>query len=326
MMAAMRVAMRRLRSCPQVAFGLLLSAALVVILVQLGDVRKAARLIVLFPPATAAQVLALALCYEAARFAQWVVFVRRLGVDAELSDLALSFSGSEAAKGLPGGSYAQSALLSRARQTPLAYSAAATTLIIWLEVAVAAVTLLLLGVPGWFWLRPACLALLAGMAAIVVLLPRTVAPARMPAWAAASPLGRWLTAQAALFLEGARTLLAPRTLLVGFALSWLYLLLASAGFTIILRGVGEPGATLHDGVVALMAGLAVGLVVPIPVDFGMVELGSLGSLVALGFGPGTALAAVILNRVAGMSVGLILVLAVGMATRDRWRAIVSPER
>ena len=143
-MAALGVPIRRLRSYPRIALGLIASAVLVVVLVEVGDVRRAVGLVVLFPPASAAQVLMLAFGYEAARFAQWVVFVRRLGVDAPTADLALSSSGAEAAKGLPGGSYAQSALLSRARHTPLAYSAAATTVIIWLEVAVAAFTLSLI--------------------------------------------------------------------------------------------------------------------------------------------------------------------------------------
>src|SRR5205807_4483595 len=54
--------------------------------------------------------------------------------------------------------------LRQAQGFPMARSAAATTIIIWLEVAICLVAVLILGVGSWTWVRPAAAALLVGIA------------------------------------------------------------------------------------------------------------------------------------------------------------------
>ena len=67
---------------------------------------------------------------------QWWLLLRDGERPASWRVAVMSYMGGELAKSLPGGQYAQTYVLRRAQGTPIAVSAAATTVILWLEVVV----------------------------------------------------------------------------------------------------------------------------------------------------------------------------------------------
>lgn len=311
---------------PQTVIGLICSVLLFAVVLGLGDIRRAFGLVLKFPLQNVLAIFVLLSCYEGVRYAQWLVLVRQAGVHVTWRELLFSFSGGEATRSLPGGNYFQNYLLKRTGGADPAYTAATTTVIIWFEVCASLCTLLIVGVPGWWWLRPVCAPLLAGIAYVALVVVRRGRDPERPEWLQDRRWGPWLLDRAAVFREGAREVLTPTCITVGLALALGYLLLAGTAFTIILRGLGLPDAPLQQGVVAYMAGLAAGLVLPIPVDLGIAEIGGMGVLLALGINREVALAAVLINRIAGLVVGLLLAGLVSIILHDEWHAVFAEEQ
>jgi len=311
---------------PGFVSGLVLSVLVLTLLFTIGDLRMSIVLIKQFPMGQVAGIVGLLLGYEVTRFIQWYVFARKLRVPVTWQELLFSFAGGEATKSLPAGNYFQNYLLGRIGGIDAAYSAAATTTIIWLEVCAALMTLLVLGVPGWEWLTPVCTILLGGIAYVVTVIARRRRGAVHPEWLAKRRPGRWVLERTDEFLQGAQALLQPGTLVIGLALSFIYLLLAALAFRLVLEGVGVTNASVHQGIVTYMAGLAAGLILPIPVDLGVAELGALGVLLALGIGRDAALASVLVNRMAGIVTGLVVALIVGVSLPAQWHAVFRERR
>src|SRR5262249_56161750 len=75
---------------------------------------------------------------------------------------------------------------------------------------------------------------------------------------------------------GIKALARPRVLLVEALLSAAYLTVAGIGLYCIIRGVGLTQIPLNQALAVYFLSLAVGLLVPIPVDFGLIELSGAG--------------------------------------------------
>jgi hypothetical protein len=99
------------------------------------------------------------------------------------------------------------------------------------------------------------------------------------------------------FRGGATLLLKPRVLLPMLLLSAAYLIAGAAGLHVVVGGLGMTSISFADTLAVYFFGLAVGLLLPIPVDIGVIEISSVGALLAVGGDGSLAIAAVLLYRV-----------------------------
>src|ERR671931_85789 len=123
---------------PRVVVPLVLWIGIIAVLLGYANVDRVLHAASAFQPHYLLLILLLTLAYEALRAMQWLLFLRVLNHRTAWRGGLMSFMGGEMAKVLPGGQYFQTYLLRQAQGFPMARSAAATTIIIWLEVVAAA--------------------------------------------------------------------------------------------------------------------------------------------------------------------------------------------
>lgn len=297
--------MKRILS-PRVLIPTVVSLALFTFLIGFSEPHKLLHALAL-PPDRIGWVLGLMLFYEILRGGAWFLFLRRLDIQASLSEIAFCFSGGEVAKSLPGGVFFQNYLLNKVMGAHFSYSSGASTALLALEGTVTYLALLVMGLPLLPWLRPA-LGGLAGAFAIVVVLSRFYAlPARLLTWASRHhhPRVRGLAVHLDQFMRGGRTLLAYHLLVPGLLLVALYL----GANGMVLYTIGHQFAIPRLNPEAAMDVLAfsifVPLIFPVPIQFGFTELTGLGALAAYGASRGDAIATMIAYRAWGMGLSML---------------------
>jgi Lysylphosphatidylglycerol synthase TM region len=148
---------------PKIILSTLLSAALLVFVLtfansrEIGDEVKQALTGAVIPA------FFLTILYLAAKLTQWRIYLGRLGVKPGWRELLVPYAGGEMGNSLPMGVYVENYLLNGSFGSGVGRSAAATTWMLITEIVTCLLALLLLGVPGWLWVRPASALLLVGM-------------------------------------------------------------------------------------------------------------------------------------------------------------------
>lgn len=307
----MRVVLRWLLR-PAVLIPLILSAGLLVVLFTLADVRKVAAIVEDFDPRFLLVFALLMAAYFAIRAAQWHFLLRRLGIHAPLRSQVFAYALGELTKSLPIGNYFQNYLLRQSQGTAFSVSSVATTLILVTEVVVALAGVVVLGLGPWTgWLRPLILLGGVGVIALALLLYALRNVVRLPGTLAQRKGIAALLTELRRSREGLRALLRPGVLLVDVLLSAAYLTVAGVGLYCIVRGAGLGQLSLAQALAVYFFSLAIGLLVPIPVDIGLIELSGAGALTALAVGRSAALSVMLLNRV--LSVAMTGALGIGVA-------------
>ena len=307
----MRVVLRWLLR-PAVLIPLILSAGLLVVLFTLADVRKVAAIVEDFDPRFLLVFALLMAAYFAIRATQWHFLLRRLGIHAPLRSQVFAYALGELTKSLPIGNYFQNYLLRQSQGTAFSVSSVATTLILVTEVVVALAGVVVLGLGPWTgWLRPLILLGGVGVIALALLLYALRNVVRLPGTLAQRKGIAALLTELRRSREGLRALLRPGVLLVDVLLSAAYLTVAGVGLYCIVRGAGLGQLSLAQALAVYFFSLAIGLLVPIPVDIGLIELSGAGALTALAVGRSAALSVMLLNRV--LSVAMTGALGIGVA-------------
>lgn len=287
----------RVTFSPRVVVPLVFGFGLILLLLNYANVGRVAHAAGGFQPAYLLAIMLLIVGYEALRAVQWLLFLRVLDRDTPWRIAVMSYMGGEMAKMLPGGQYFQTYLLRQARGVAIARSAAATSIILWFEVIVCLIVVLVLGVGPWTWLRPTALILLCGIAIGIMTLRHRRLSARLRAAASGNTrlLAAWRWYDT--FAVAAIALLRPRVLGAAIALSAGYILCAAVELWAIAaaRGVRDIGP--GQALVAYAFALGLGMLVIIPIDLGLVELGGLAVLIALGVGRADALTIMLVQRV-----------------------------
>jgi uncharacterized protein (TIRG00374 family) len=283
---------------PAVLVPLVLGAATLALLVTLADARKVITDVLGFQRSYLLYFLVLMGVYFALRGVQWHYLLRSLGIRAPLRSQVFAFSLGEITKSLPVGNYFQNYLLLESHGTEFGRSSVATSLILLTEVVVSLGAVLLLGLGGWSgWVR---LLIVIGVVAVTLVAAVLYACrdlVRIPAWLARHTATRRVLAELEHYRIGARALLRPRVLMVESALSAGYLSTAAVGLYCIIRGFGIGGISLWQAAAVYFVSLAVGLILPIPVDFGVIELSGAGALVVFGVDKSAAVGVMLVNRV-----------------------------
>lgn len=234
--------------------------------------------------------------YLAARGLVWRQLLAQQGARVPMPTFLVAFAAGEFAKDLPGGAYVEDYLLSRA-SVPVAKSVTATTALSALEAIFALPFVLVWGVPGWPWLRPAIEAILAAYVVMIALLwfltgagnaqsRRTHSGALQPALHSVQG-----------FLKEARHLVAWRTIRENLLPTAVYCGIVLFDILLLGRTVGARGLGVREAAV-VFGFITLSLVLlPIPTSLGVTEASGVGALVAFGASPAEAVAILLLLRV-----------------------------
>jgi uncharacterized membrane protein YbhN (UPF0104 family) len=282
---------------PRVIVPLVFGIGIIAVLLGYANAGQVIQVASSFQPIYLIAIFLLLVSYEILRALQWLVFLSVIEQSVPWRTALMSFMGGEMTKMLPAGQYFQTYLLREARGIPIARSAAATSIIIWLEVLVCAVILLITGVGRWIWVRPAALVILVGLAVLFAVLIRRPLSASLFNLARryAPLLAAWTWYDA--FATAASVLLRPRALLPAVAFSAGYIACAATGLWAIAGALGISSIGPGEALVVYCFALIVGLVVPIPIDLGLTELSGLTALIAFNVNRADALTVMLLQRV-----------------------------
>ena len=202
----------------------LLSAALLMILLNLANTGSVAFAIALAAPRAVLPVCLLTLLYLIVKAVQWSYYLSHVGIRPGWRKLLIPYVGGELGGSLPMGVYLENYLLKGIEGANIGRSFAATTWMLITEIEFCLLMLLIVGVPGWSWVRPLAAALLVGMLLVGWLLFRTRTAQRLlERW---QPRQQWLQSLmngARQFMAGGRQLFTWQTCLYGILLTALYL-------------------------------------------------------------------------------------------------------
>jgi uncharacterized membrane protein YbhN (UPF0104 family) len=282
---------------PRLVVPLVFGVGLIILLLGYANVVHVLRVASTFHPAYLLLILMVTGGYEALRAAQWFLLLRVVNPREPWQTALMSYMGGELTKAVPGGQYFQAYLLRQVRGVPIACSAAATTIILRLEVVVSAAIVLLLGAVPWTWVRPAALAVLGASSVLGLLVKwrpgRVQVQATVHRYPRLRPAWLWWTD----FVRWADILLRPRAIGVAAALCAGYIACAALELWAIVAALSIPPIGLHEalGVYAFVLGLE--LTIPIPTDLGLMEVSGLAVLMAYGMPRADALTVMLIQRI-----------------------------
>ncbi|HZS92054.1 MAG TPA: lysylphosphatidylglycerol synthase transmembrane domain-containing protein [Chloroflexota bacterium] len=300
-----------------------LSIAIVAALLAFGNLKAMVALILSFPHLYLLWFFLLMVLYEAIRGLQWHRLLRALDVRAPVRAQAFAFVLSEFARNLPIGSYFQNYLLQASSGADFGRTSAATTVILVTEIAFCLGGVMILGLGSWSpLLRP-----ILGGGLVVVLLVTWVLlhlhrSPRAPRWVRTHKHLRRIAEEVRRFREGAATLDRPKILIEQALLGAIYLLIATAGLHVILRGLDPQGAAIGftQTLAVYLFTLLSALILPVP------EAGGVGALLAFGISRDVAITAMLLNRVLSVIAAIVIATLVTMMMPDQWRAVLHMRR
>ncbi|MGI5861147.1 MAG: lysylphosphatidylglycerol synthase domain-containing protein [Myxococcales bacterium] len=312
----------RALGAPKLFIPTILSLALLAFVLSLANLDMVAAGLKALSVGDVFVVFALAVGYLLLKGVQIYLLLCALGIDTRPGQLVSVYAIGEMANSLPIGEFSQNWLLQKLQGTRFATSAAATTASLMLEGAVTLTTLLVLGIPGWPWLRPAIGAFFAvsfvwTSALLCSRRARQQGERLVTRGVRFRKLGEGLVA----LLKGIRMLIAPVPLLAGALLSVSYLLLIALVYFVVARAVGIADFTFEAAVTVYFFGLAVTLLLgPISTQLGVIEATSLGAMLACGFPRDQALVLLLVVRVLWMGSTWLACGGAALAVRREYRA------
>lgn len=294
---------------PKVIVPTLLSAALLAFLLTFANSGEVWGEIVAALPAVVLPVFVLMLIYLLAKGAQWRLYLGRLGIRPGLRELLVPYAGGELSNSLPMGVYVENYLLKGAYGSGFGRSAAATTWMLITEIITCLFALVVIGVPGWLWVRPLAGGLLLGMLLVGLLFFRTRLVCNLlDRW---QPRHKW--AQGAVrgfrqFLEGSGRLFSWHTLVFGLPLTAIYLGAYATALYVIGNTLISPAGhawSWPEAAAAFAFSLVIVLLVPALPHLGSVEASGLGVLLAFAVTRNLAVASFLTLRL--VATGAIIV-------------------
>jgi uncharacterized protein (TIRG00374 family) len=177
------------------------------------------------------------------------------------------------------------------------------------------------GVGTWTgWLRP----VIVGGVIVVGLVSWAVhhfhRAGRTPRWVQEHKAIRKALDELNQFRQGVAALLHPRILGLAIALGTLYLVIAGVGLYVVVRGLGIGHIALPQALAVYFFSLAFSLIVPIPIDIGVLEVSGVGAFIAMGVDRNSAVGAMLINRVHSIGASLAIALIVIAVLHDELRA------
>lgn len=312
---------------PKVVIPSVLGLALIGALVGVSDAGKIATVMRHLNPKDALAFVLLTIMYEFVRGVQWHVLLKNLGVRVPFSAQAFSFLLGEATKTAPVGNYFQNYLLTRTEGEDFGRTSAATTLIVLTEVGWGLLAIVVVGVDRWDWLRPLIVVGLAVFVCVAAIVYRQKKETRPPSWLTRHAFARRALDELGRFRRGVAVLIRPRPVVVEASLCAGYLMCASAAMYVIAAGLGVDRFSFWQMLGIYAFSLTAGLILPLPVDLGVIELSGAGALVASGVSQEVAVSIMLLNRLLNVASTLVIAAVGTLFLRDELqRALSSPDQ
>lgn len=306
---------------PQVLIPGVLVAGLLVGLLSFSDLPKVIALIGGFQRIYLLWFLLLMLAYTVLRGVQWHYLLTALGIEVPLKTQIFAFAAGEVTKSMPIGNYFQNYLLQQARGADFGRSSAATTLIILTEVAVSLLGVVILGLGAWTGIvRPVIVIGLAIFALCAWAFQAFHRRGRAPTWLTEHETLLKALDEVRQFREGAAALLHPRVLAIQALLGTAYLIAGGSALYVVVRGLGIGRVGFWETLAVYFFSLAFALIVPIPVDVGVIEVSAVGAFVVEGLTRDSAVSAVLANRVLTLGASVVIAAIVILVLHDEFRA------
>lgn len=268
---------------PRVVVPVLLSVAALAFVFSVADVPVVMDRITHMPMAVLAGTYVLVLAYLALKILQFSYFLGKLQIPTTPGELIVAYGVGEMALSLPGGIYAQNYVLGKVGHLNVARSLAATTAVLMGELVIALLVLLVVEIPGWWWLRWSILSLLAAAVLFVVALLKIRALRR---WIDEifhiGPL-RQMEVGFLEVLQGMGDLARPGIALRSLLTATVYLFVLVGGFYLTGHGVGVGQLTFQQATTIYLFAVAATEILPISSHVGIIELGGVSAAQAWGY-------------------------------------------
>lgn len=308
---------------PQTVLALIFGAALLVGLLAFSDVRRVAGLMASFQHVYVVYFLLVMLAYELVRLAQWHFLLLSLGIQVPPRTQIFTYITGEVTKDLPVGNFVPDYVLQRSQGTDFGFASSATLLITLIEVAVSLAGIVIIGIGGWTWLRPLILVGCFVAALVIWTLYRWHHAPQPPRWMMRWGWMRMAMAELRQFVRGEATLLRPAVLGMATVLGAVYLLLGGTGLWLVAVGMGIPDVSWPQLIAAYCFSIAFAAIVPLPMDFGSVEVSGTGALVASAVAQSAAVGIMLLDRLLSVGATLAIALVAAVVLRGELRAALA---
>lgn len=308
---------------PKVLIPVVLGVALIVALLAFADVKKVAAAMASFQKGYLLLFFVLMLVYEGVRGVQWHFLLGAMDIRVPLRTQIFTFAAGEVTKSMPVGNYFQNYLLQQSQGTDFGRSSAATTMIVLTEVVASLAGVVVLGIGQWTDVaRPV---IVIGSAAFLLgawTYHKLRHAGQAPRWVREHAITRQAMSELRQFREGAATLLHIRVLAIQTLLGALYLVVAGAALYAVMRGLDDTHVSFGHVQAVYFFSLAFSLIVPIPVDIGVLEISGTTAFIAVGVARNTAVSAVLMNRILSIGSSLVIALVALVFLRDEFRAAI----
>ncbi|MFI4887269.1 MAG: lysylphosphatidylglycerol synthase domain-containing protein [Burkholderiales bacterium] len=215
-----------------------LAGALFFIAIKLGDPARALPQIRRLPPWVLVAALAMAIVYLGLKAWQLHLLLANLGIRPDWRRLGLAFAVGELAVTLPFGIFAQNWVLARTGRAHFGETAAATVVMLLVEIMIVLLLLAVVGIRGWPVVRPIAIAAAVALFLLVAFVLHFEATVRRLAQRFRQPaLHRALTAAIDLIC-GMERLSNMHLLAINFAIAAAYLGALVVAFMIVGQHVG----------------------------------------------------------------------------------------
>jgi uncharacterized membrane protein YbhN (UPF0104 family) len=250
----------------------------------------------------------LTLLYLLVKVIQWRFYLSRLHLRPTLPELVVPYAGGEVGNSLPMGVFLENYLLKGSLGAAVVRSSVATTWMLITELVTCLLALLVVGVPGWPWVRPFAAALLVGMAltGVFVFQSRYVAEG-LDWWLRRAKRLRSLAEGVKAFVEAGRMLFSWKTFLYGLPLTAIYLGAQVTALFMIGRAL-NPAFSWSMALAAFTFSLVLVLLVPMLPHLGAVEVSGVGVMLQFGMRENMAVGSFLTLRL--LTTGVIILFGV----------------
>ena len=307
----MRQTVRKLKN-PRTLGALILGAIAFAALLSFADVRKVAVAFSYFPPLFIPLLFGLVVGREAVRMVEWRFLLGPLQLRPKWCHTAEAIVSGDFAQILPGGIFFQNYVLKETEAEDISTTLGATMVMQFAEAVVALLVLAVVAVPGWWWLRWAAVAVMAGFGLFLALLTRPAVLSWLKERGTHSKLSGWIAGQLEGFLASIELLLTPWIIVRALALTAASMAFTIAGLYVITRAYTPPDLAWLQVAVIYCFVLAVIVLNPLPSDWGVSEALGVAMFTSFRVDPATGLTMMLLLRFSILIGTLLLTVMLGL--------------
>lgn len=308
---------------PKVLIPAVLGIAILAALLSFGNVSRVVSAMERFNRLSLVWIILLFAAYTAVRGWQWLYLLNRLGIKTSRRAEIFAFLLSEATKSVPIGNYMQNYVLNRSEGADIGRTSAATTAMVLAEVAVSLTGIVILGLGAWTpYLRGIILVGLALFALGCWLFYKLHEKSGPPQWMMGHKWSKKVYEELKQLGEGAKDLLHWRILAVVYLNTLVYSLIAGGALYFIIHGIGVDLA-YGPALAVYFFGLAVSLIFPLPVDFGVAEISGTGAFLLVGVEKASAVSIMLIFRLLSILSALLFAAIACVVMRDQLKEALS---